>query len=74
MIFAGLVAVVDPIEVVPYLETSVNQRIWIGCKVPDQKLEAAMQLGNWQDFVVGLEMGSGIGLVALGTVKGLGSV
>ena len=74
MNFAGLVAVGDPIEVVPHLETSVDQRIWIGCKVPDQKFEAVMQLRNWQDCVVGLEMGPGIGLVALGTLKGLGSV
>lgn len=74
MNFAGPVAAGEPIEAVPYLETSGDQRIWIGCKVPDQIFEAAMQLGSWQDCVVGLEMGPGIGLVALGIVKGLGFV
>ena len=79
MNFAGPVAVADPIDavvVVPYLETSVDQRIWIGCKVPDQKFEAAVQLGYWLDCcVVGLGKGPGIGQVeALGAVKGLGSV
>lgn len=56
----------------PSLETFAAQKTLIDCKELVQKSEAAMlQLENWQNFEMGLEMGLGIDLVVFGIVMGL---
>lgn len=64
-----------PIGNVPLLGKAGGPRIWTGCKVLDQKLEAIVRVVQTQNHS-GLDLGNGLGIEfgVLGIVMGLGYV